>query len=164
MWKIIENHSNYEISDDGLVRNRKTGKILKPVKTYNGYLRVGIDGKLCRIHRLVADAFLIKIDGCTQINHKDGNKQNNSVDNLEWCTVSQNIIHAQKMGLKKINYSNINKPKKINQLSIDGDILKTYDCIMDIQREFGYDNSTIVKACKGKYKTAYGYKWQYAIL
>ena len=164
MWKTIEDHPNYEVSSDGDVKNSKTGKILKPVATYNGYLRVTLNGRLCRIHRLVADAFLVKGDGYTQINHKDGDKRNNRVDNLEWCTPSENIKHAHRMGLKRVNYSNINEPRKIYQMSIDGCILRTFDSVMDIQREFGYDNSNISKVCKGKQKTAYGYKWQYAIL
>lgn len=164
MWETIKEHPNYQISTKGDVKNIRTGKILKPISTKNGYLRVSLDGKLCRVHRLVADAFLIKKDSDTQINHIDGNKKNNNVDNLEWCTPSQNIKHAQNAGLKKIDYSNIKQPKRINQLSLDGCLIKTFDSIMDIQREFGYNNSNISKVCRGKQNMAYGYKWQYASL
>lgn len=164
MWKKIVEHNNYSVSDDGLVRNDKTGKVLKQIPTYNGYLRVGLNKKLYRVHILVANAFVKNPNDYPQINHKDGNKQNNNASNLEWCTASQNIRHAHNIGLKKINYNGIKKPMPVEQLTLDEKSIKVFNCIMDVQRELGFDNSTISKACKGKYKTAYGYKWRYAIL
>lgn len=164
MWKKIKNHSNYSVSDEGFVRNDKTGKILKPVPTKNGYLRVGLNGKLYRVHRLVADAYISNPDNYEQINHIDGDKTNNRVSNLEWCTCSQNIIHAYKNGLKTIDYENIKEPKPILQLSLDGKVINRFDKMIDVNKKLGYDVSNITKVCKGKRKTAYGYKWQYAIL
>ena len=164
MWVKIAEHPNYSVSNDGNVRNDRTGRILTPVKTKNGYLRVGLDKKLCRIHRLVAKNFLENPNGLQQINHIDGNKENNKAENLEWCTASQNIIHAQKTGLKKINYEGIKNPKSVIQMSRDGNMIRIFESTMDVQRELGFDASNISKACRNVQKSSYGYKWQYANL
>ena len=160
MWKRI-NDTNYYVSDVGEVKNKK-GKLLKPSKTYNGYLRVNINGRLVRIHRIVAEAFIPNTFDLPQVNHKDGNKTNNTIDNLEWCTSSENIKHAYKIGLKKVSYDNIKECKPIVQLTVDNEIINCFDSIMEVERRYGYDNSSISKVCRGKQKTAYGYKWQYA--
>lgn len=165
MWKVIpETNGRYSVSDNGEVRNNKTGRILKAIETYNGYLRVGINKKLYRVHHLVAEAFIEKPMGCTQINHKDGNKKNNHFSNLEWCTARENIIHAYKSGLKKVSYENIKSPTPIIQMDLQDNPIKVYASIKDAERETGIDNSAISKACKGKRKTVHGYKWRYAIL
>ena len=164
MWVKIAEHPNYSVSNDGNVRNDRTGRILTPVKTKNGYLRVGLDKKLCRIHRLVAKNFLENPNGLQQINHIDGNEENNKAENLEWCTASQNIIHAQKIGLKKINYEGIKNPKSVIQMSLDGNMIGIFESTMDVQRELGFDASNISKACRNVQKSSYGYKWQYANL
>lgn len=163
MWKVIQGHFNYSISDDGYVKNNRTGKILKPSKTSNGYLKVSLDGKRLNVHRLVADAFLGH-EETLQVNHKDGNKENNNVCNLEWCTPSENTIHAQKIGLKKINYQNIRECKKVFRLTLDDEVIDMFDSTMDVQRTLGFNNSIISKVCRGKLQKAYGYKWQYANL
>ena len=151
MWVKIAEHPNYSVSNDGNVRNDRTGRILTPVKTKNGYLRVGLDKKLCRIHRLVAENFLENPNGLQP-------------ENLEWCTASQNIIHAQKTGLKKINYEGIKNPKSVIQMSLDGNVIGIFESTMDVQRELGFDASNISKACRNVQKSSYGYKWQYANL
>jgi len=96
-------NSNYLISEQGFIVNEKTQKRLKPQNNGNGYLKVSmrIDGREVQryVHRLVGEAFLSKTS--IQINHKDGNKSNNHIDNLEWVTNSENQIHAHKTGLKK---------------------------------------------------------------
>lgn len=101
----IEGFSDYEISEFGTVYSWKSGerKTLKQSIDIDGYKTVGLykDGvcKRIKVHRLVANAFLPKIDGKTCVNHKDGNKWNNSRNNLEWCTRSENSSHASKNGL-----------------------------------------------------------------
>ena len=89
IWKNIESFEHYSVSNFGNARNNMTGKILKPRKHTNGYARV----ILCKnkkhydryIHRLVAQAFIPNINILSEVNHKDENKSNNFVENLEWC-------------------------------------------------------------------------------
>lgn len=95
----------YEISNYGRVRNNKTGNILKPRINDNGYLQItlSLGGRnkkhTFKIHRLVAQLFIPNPDNLPQINHIDGDKLNNRVDNLEWCDQSYNIRHGFALGL-----------------------------------------------------------------
>lgn len=109
MWHKIYN--NYEASDSGLIRNSKTHRILKQFKGKDGYYRAQFNGKTRLIHREIAKAFLDKIDGKDYVNHKDGDKSNNSVNNLEWCTSSENQVHAYTNHLKTMKGTNNSRAK-----------------------------------------------------
>ena len=93
---------DYEITRDGRVINKHTGRTVKPQINGTGYYRVGICGKLQFVHRLVAKKYIPNPENKPQVNHKDGNKLNNCVENLEWVTNRENSIHALKNGMMRI--------------------------------------------------------------
>lgn len=102
MWK--QYYKNYYISDKGEVKNINTGRILKQYITHQGYYRTNIrkENKTIAvfIHQAVASLFIPNPLNLPMVNHKDGNKLNNEVNNLEWCTTQENITHSIETGLK----------------------------------------------------------------
>lgn len=109
-WKSIKGYEDYEVSASGKVKN-KHGRLLKPIKNQHGYLYVNLSKKGIMthhfIHRLVAQAFLAIDHQRKFVNHIDGIKTNNTVENLEWCTTRENNLHAIKNGPIKINTSGL---------------------------------------------------------
>ena len=156
-WRPIAGFPNYQVSNRGIVMNLKTGRVIKHGIDGAGYAFVALckgDGtkpKQIKIHRLVAQAFIPNPLNLPQVNHIDECKTNNDVTNLEWCTVSQNIRH-----------SIYQRSCKINQLNLDGELVKTWKSSMHIERQLGFDHGYIIKSCKGKRKQAYGFRWEYA--
>ena len=159
-WRIIGNAINYEISNYGEVRNKNTNKILKPT-LISGYLAIGlrINNKTVTsfIHRLVATRFLLCSDETYIVNHKDGVKTNNNVENLEWISQSENGKHAYRL--------NIHKPTKISvsQYTLDGVFIREYASLIEAEKETGIYNGHISSVCRGDRgrKTAGGYIWKY---
>lgn len=102
--KKIEGYENYSISEDGRVYNTKFGRNIKHNLNSIGYSRVSLSNKgkqkQLLVHRLVAQAFIPNPNNLPEVNHKDGNKRNNNVDNLEWTTRSENEEHAYRTGLQ----------------------------------------------------------------
>lgn len=93
-------HEHYAVSDDGSVWSYKTDKWLKLATSSNGYACVRLNGKTQSVHRLVAEAYCDKGEGCDQVNHINGDKQDNRAENLEWVTASENRKHAWATGLQ----------------------------------------------------------------
>lgn len=170
-WKPIEGYEElYEVSNMGNVRsldrtiiysNGKKyfykGQMLKPQIT-RGYLRVGLKNKkYFFIHRLVAEAFLPNPSNYKEINHKDENPKNNCVDNLEWCDRTYNINYGS-----RTEKATSSKQKPILQFDLNGEFIKKWDSIIDVERELGFKHSNISSYCLGKKKTAYGFIWKYA--
>lgn len=173
-WKTIEGYPNYQVSSLGRVksierkekyknvyRTRKE-KILKPNKHSNGYLLVKIfnEGKAKKIliHRLVASAFVQNNSLFNnEVNHLDENKENNCASNLDWCTTEQNC----NFGTRNERISKANKNGKKSKAVICIETSKIYPSTREIQRQFGFNQSSIQKCCVGKQKTSYGYHWRY---
>lgn len=178
-WRDITDYEGiYQVSNLGRVKRfyqNGNQKILK--NTFNGnYLQVRLSkngiGKTYLIHILVANEFIPNPKNKPQVNHKNGNKLQNIVDlddlygettNLEWATSSENNSHAYKTGLHP-KYFGIQhaRAKKVNQYNLQGNFIKTWDCIMDVERELKIFNTNICACCKNKKKTAGGFIWRYA--
>ena len=161
-WRAIENVTNYEGSDLGQIRNTKTNYILKGRLSKSGYLQVSLTDKETKkqknyyIHRVVAIHFLENLDNKREVNHKDGNKLNNNVDNLEWVTPSENQKHRQKI-LGKTKTSQ----RKIGKFNKNHVLIEEYPSIVDAAKSFGKSRVNIDNALQGKQKTAYGFIWEY---
>ena len=105
-WAKVEGFENYLISENGDLKNTKTGKLLKPRYYRDGYMYYRLSKSRkeqndIRIHRLVAKAFIPNIHNLETVNHIDGNKKNNHISNLEWMNRSDQLQHAYDLGLKK---------------------------------------------------------------
>ena len=170
VWKQINNYDKYEVSTLGNVRNSNTGRILK-LTCKGGYLTTGLsknsNGKTLPVHRLVALAFIDNPENKLQVNHKDKNRSNNNVSNLEWSTASENNIHRSNNLAKKTN-----QQVKVWRVDINtNEKLELYDSInlAAIWIVSNNDNNsklcidtvkrTISCASRGVYKTSFGYKW-----
>lgn len=134
MWKpITKLLGKFEISESGQIRNTSTGKILKLHRNkQTGYLGVAVkpDGRtgktiLIRLHRELANAFIPNLDNLPQVNHKDGNKINNKLDNLEWCTNQYNCQHAHDNNLVTTYRGHEHSQSKLSQEDREF-ILKNY--------------------------------------
>lgn len=119
------------------------------------------------IHRLVSEAFIPNLKNKPQINHKDGNKENNNVTNLEWVTSKENHAHSfLKLGRKGPNLgkfgSNAPRSRIVEQYSKDNELIATYGSLIEAAQAVGLDSSGICHSCKGRIPFLGGYKWAYA--
>lgn len=154
IWKDILNYEGlYQVSNLGRVKSFLKGKetILKQWYDSSGYAQVKLfkkqKGKIFLVHRLVASAFIKNENKLDTVNHKDKNRKNNIVSNLEWLSNGDNTRYSQ--------------AKQINQYDRNMNLICSWECIMEIERKLNIKNSSIVSCCKGKRKTAGGYIWKY---
>lgn len=169
IWKDIKGYENkYQISNYGRVKsllnvcwyNEKKREKILTIKTTSHYPHIrlmnkGI-GKNYLIHRLVAEAFIPNPKKLPQVNHKDENKCNNCVDNLEWCTNKYNVNYGKRKKIVKEKLS-----IKIEQYDLTYNLIKVWGTMNDAIRYYN-NNRHICDVCKGKRKTASGYIWKYS--
>ena len=177
IWKDIPNYEGlYQVSNLGRVKSLprlhgtiywKNEIILKINIARNGYAGVFLQKekskKRVSIHRIVAQTFLENYDEKLQVNHKDGNKLNNNIDNLEMMTASENQQHSRKLGLQ-ISLKGADNPcsKKILQYDKNDVFICEHKGIDATAKKIGIGTSTLSLCLRGKRKMAGGYKWRYA--
>ena len=180
IWKDIKDYENlYQISNLGRVKSlerkvkNKNGykvikeKILKNYIHNTGYYAVNLR-KQCKIdirliHRLVAEYFIDNPKMYPIVNHKDGNKLNNNIKNLEWCTYKHNINEAYRLGLNKYTHNQNfkNKSKKVLQYDRENNFIKEYNSLREASKITGVCYNSISLNCLGKQNYAGDYIWRF---
>ena len=150
----VPNYENYLVDRKGNVYSKFSKRFLTPKKDKEGYLSVAFYGgekpKYFKIHRLVAMMFIPNPDNLPQINHKDENKANNSVENLEWCTGKYNVNYGTR---------NERAGKIRGYMVYCVELNKTFNSMVEAERETGAKQ--IATACRGMYSHSGGYHWKF---
>lgn len=174
IWKDIEGYEGlYQVSNLGRVKSfyAKNGRlsiqshILKPKIDKYGYLKLTLckdkNYKYVTVHRLVATTFIDNLENKPEVNHKDGNKLNNYVNNLEWVTGLENIHHAFDTGLTKKTPLNNPKSIKVSQYDLDGNFIKTFPSTKEVERQLGFCACSVSRAAKSKSHFSHNFLWRY---
>ena len=147
----------YAVTSCGKIWSYRRQKFLKPATVRGGYLQVKLfkneKSKQFYVHRLVAEAYLPNLENLPEINHKDENKANNCLQNLEWCDAKYNSNY----GTRNDRLASSNK-KPILQLTLDGEFVREWPSTVDVGIEV---SSNICHCLRGQQKSAYGFKWVY---
>jgi len=171
MWKNIDGYDGtYQVSDDGQVRNVKTGLTLKQQKTKFGYLAVKLfshnKGKEYKVHRLVATAFIENPHNKPQVNHIDCDRTNNDVTNLEWVTNKENSQWSIRLGRRVMtekwreNIIRTRKRKPVRGINLATGEVVLFNGVRETSK-IGIDPSGVINCCKGRSDNVGGYTWEY---
>lgn len=171
-WRYIEGRTDVMVSNLGNIKvQKKSGKWVPGRIFKDNYIYAKDVGRYCSLHRLIAKAFIPNPENKPIINHKDGNKYNNNVNNLEWCTYHENAVHAFKNGLtienrnkaaermRLLGKDNSYKYKKI--ISYYNGESKVWNSIKEASASLGVFESHITEICRGKRKQSKGYTFKY---
>lgn len=163
-WELVKGYTRYEVSNTGKVRNRYTLELKATRKTKTGYMITDLkeNGKKQTryIHRLVAIAFIENPNNLPCINHKDENKENNCVDNLEWCTVAYNNKYGDKETRQKETMT-AKCGKKVAQIDIkSGEVVAIHKSLMEAAKCVGVTHQAILLGIAKPTHTIKGYKWE----
>ena len=168
IWCPIKGYEGlYEVSDKGRVKSLKFGKerILKLIRDQNGYLLINLykngEMKTYRIHSIVAKTFIPNPDNLPEVNHKDEDKTNNSVINLEWCDQKYNCNYGTRIKRISEKMTNGKLSKPVLQYTKSGELVREWKSATDVERNLGYFGTNISSCCNGKIKSAYGFIWKY---
>jgi len=157
---ITDYEDFYMVSNYGNIYSLKNRKMLALAKSSGGYLCVSLykNKKNCtkNVHRFVAKHFISNEGNFDQVNHIDGNKENNKVNNLEWCSAKHNSRHYLENNLKK-NFG----CKEVHQYDLNDVFIKSWRSLADVRRKIGICQTSIYYCCSGKLKTAGKFKWTY---
>ena len=157
MKDVVGYEGLYAVTSCGKVWSYKRKKFLTPWTVRGGYLQVKLlkdnENKMYYVHRLVAMAYIPNPENLPEINHKDENKTNNCLQNLEWCDAKYNSNY----GTRNDRLASSNK-KPILQYTLDGEFIREWPSATDVGKEI---SSTICHCLKGRQKSAYGYIWKY---
>ncbi|WP_304610373.1 NUMOD4 domain-containing protein [Muribaculum intestinale] len=171
IWKDVVGYEGlYKVSNHGRVMsfcNRKTPLVLKQRNSVWGYPTVCLckgkkHHKTIVVHRLVAKAFIPNPNNFRVVNHKDEDKTNNNVNNLEWCTHEYNCAYGT--ARYRIGKAHINHPKmskRVAQQNPEGELIRVFPSIREACRKLGINNGNLTEALKGKRRTCGGYVWKY---
>ena len=167
----LEGFVDYFITKAGQVYSKRqysgnpTGRLrkIKTPPSLQGYLRFTVypNRKIYYVHRLIAEMFIPNLDDKREVNHINGIKADNRIENLEWCTSSENRIHAYKMGLAKYSFNSGRPIRIIEQLDSNNNSICQYISQMEAFRVTGINHGNINSCLKGNRATAGGYKWRY---
>ncbi|MCI6614441.1 MAG: NUMOD4 domain-containing protein [Mollicutes bacterium] len=162
IWKDVIGYENlYKVSNWGRVKSFRFGKerILKTFKNKDGYLQVGLwknnKRKIFLVHRLVAQAFLDNPNNLPEVNHKDENKLNNVVSNLEWCDRTYNVNYGTAIE-RMIKTAS----KPVLQYTLDGKFVREWESTRECERN-GYNHGHVASCCRGKLKKYKDSIWKY---